>query len=945
MDCSEEASSPSRNSAPLGGHGRQRSSALAPRFALLALLALLSIASITTEVLNLASYVRYRYLEPGIGVSIDVGGGRSGMLTGQWFEPSNIRLSRGVRVRSVDDARSAARAGLASGDLIVKVNGIDLARKPEAYYRPFSVGREGDRVRIEFERAGELRETTIVLERVPPKAWGLSFNRVWIDFGPLTTWVVMGPRLIVCLVLLLVGVLMGLLGTAKRAAFDLAVVGIALSYALMLSTFPLIRSMPLTIFAVHMAVDTLCNALFSFFLLRSFASFPHPSGLGRLVLRAQWGLACVLVLLSIADMITTVPYYLSGPIPGLSRSPILRTLGGLTGDPLALFAIVAALALLLAQRIETRAARGTRFKVIEFGFFVGAAGGILMEVYYLWLAGLRMSPTWQKVCYFAGAHLGLLLVCAFPISLAYAVLARRVPGLQLIIRKGVQHLLLSKGTLVVEGLLIFAVVFGILRQATRSGVGSEGTASGVAVVSALAVVGALAKVNRRLMPVIDRRFFKERCDVGALLLDLGRRLPTIRQREQILRHTAATVMGALYPSEVSLLLRDPLAGAFRCEAHLTADQIGHAAQGDRLEAQALPRPDLELRESDGVVDRLAGGEPWIEVHQEEFSGSYQEEAGSGSRDEEARLSDLGTELLVSIAGTEALRGILSLGPKLSEEPYTREDKDLLLTVCRQVGTALENAELLEVAKREAQQARDLEIAHQVQQTLFPREFPVRPGWAFAAMCRPARATGGDYYDLLELPSGKIAFALGDVAGKGLGASLLTASVHAIVRSGLREEAPDLGRLVSEVNEHLYTSSAPQMFVTLFIGILNPDDGELRYVNGGHPPPLLIGTLDTAPIRLEAGGTIVGIMPGVPFREEAARIESGNFLLLFSDGVTEAMDRGGEMFEEERLVMALASVKGRPAAEIKDALVEAVDRFASGCEQADDISVVVIQRTC
>ncbi|RPJ40289.1 MAG: hypothetical protein EHM19_13915, partial [Candidatus Latescibacterota bacterium] len=261
-----------------------------------------------------------------------------------------------------------------------------------------------------------------------------------------------------------------------------------------------------------------------------------------------------------------------------------------------------------------------------------------------------------------------------------------------------------------------------------------------------------------------------------------------------------------------------------------------------------------------------------------------------------------------------------------------------------MGLALENAELLVVAKREAEQAKELDIARRVQQNLFPKALPERAGWEFAALCRPARAVGGDYYDLFAIGEDHVAFAIGDVSGKGLGPSMLMSSAHTMIRMRLQRSDAPLPLLMSELNKHLYASTSPEMFLTLFVGLIDVRSGHLRYVNGGHNPPLLLRGSGEKPTTLETGGTIVGIVPGITFEEGEAAVEPGGMIVLFSDGVTEATNEREEMFGDERLAAEVAAgLRVSPSA-VLDSILASVDRFAGACEQGDDISLIVVRRS-
>ena len=288
------------------------------------------------------------------------------------------------------------------------------------------------------------------------------------------------------------------------------------------------------------------------------------------------------------------------------------------------------------------------------------------------------------------------------------------------------------------------------------------------------------------------------------------------------------------------------------------------------------------------------------------------------------------------------------------------------------------ANLIAMARREAQVARDFEIASQVQESLFPTAFPAIPGWQFAAMCKTARVVGGDYYDVFEVAPGKVLLAQGDVSGKGLGAALTMASIHAIVRSAhstpvdavgeagapaASASATDAGlagrclqslgdmpvsempsMLVRRLNHYLLGSRTPEMFVTLFLGILDCESDTLWYVNCGHPPAMVLRSPEGTPKVLDVGGTVLGLTPRVIYEVGRCKMEAGETLMLFSDGVTEAANSAGEMFGEVRIGSVLAQSREATAADTMQGILGAVEEFSAGTEQADDISILVLKRT-
>ena len=235
-------------------------------------------------------------------------------------------------------------------------------------------------------------------------------------------------------------------------------------------------------------------------------------------------------------------------------------------------------------------------------------------------------------------------------------------------------------------------------------------------------------------------------------------------------------------------------------------------------------------------------------------------------------------------------------------------------------------------------AREMEIAKEVQGNLFPHHSPPLETLEYAGSCIQTRAVGGDYYDFLALGEGQVGLVLADVVGKGISAALLMASLQAHLRGQSAVVPDDPPRLLQAVHRLLFISTAPQHFVTLFFGHYDDASRRLRYVNCGHNPPLLLRQ-EGAVQWLHSTATVLGLLPDWESPMEEVRLAAGDTLVIYSDGVTEAMSDEGDMFGEERLVEAVRQHNHLPVPELLDALVNTVEVF-SGCEQEDDLTFVV-----
>jgi phosphoserine phosphatase RsbU/P len=271
---------------------------------------------------------------------------------------------------------------------------------------------------------------------------------------------------------------------------------------------------------------------------------------------------------------------------------------------------------------------------------------------------------------------------------------------------------------------------------------------------------------------------------------------------------------------------------------------------------------------------------------------------------------------------------------------------LLKFLATQTGLALENAKLVaaiteEVAQRERLN-REVEIAREVQQRLFPQELLPVARLDYCGACRPALGVGGDYYDFLALPGGELGIAIGDVSGKGIGAALLMASLQASLRAEATRGAPvDLATLIANVNRLVFQSSTSNRYATLFYAQYDPGNQMLTYVNAGHNPPLLFRKGQEV-IRLATGGTVVGLLETFPYQQGSLKLGSGDLLVAFTDGMSETMNASDEEWGEERLIQAVEFHISLPANELLSQITAAADAFAAGADQHDDMTLVVVR---
>ncbi len=297
-------------------------------------------------------------------------------------------------------------------------------------------------------------------------------------------------------------------------------------------------------------------------------------------------------------------------------------------------------------------------------------------------------------------------------------------------------------------------------------------------------------------------------------------------------------------------------------------------------------------------------------------------------------------LAIPLILRQKLLGMICLFNKKDAAGFTDADQRLLSILATQSAQVIENHRLYEEEQELARLQEELRTAARIQENLLPKTLPKIPGYDLAAFNLPARSVSGDYYDFIPLPNSRLAFCLGDVSGKGMPAALLMANLQATLRGQvLLDLMPE--KCLSNTNFLLYKSTTPEKFATLFLGLLNFETNRLTYCNAGHDAPFLVSR--TAVNRLTTGGTVLGFMEAFPFEQTTLDFNSGNVLVLYSDGITETMNDRGEEFGETRLQECICKVKDQPAATILKHILSNVNQFKNQEEQIDDMTLVVVKR--
>jgi len=510
----------------------------------------------------------------------------------------------------------------------------------------------------------------------------------------------------------------------------------------------------------------------------------------------------------------------------------------------------------------------------------------------------------------------LVALFLFPLTLAYVIVVEKAMEVRVAIRTGLQYALATKGTRVLMAGIIVGLLFFALRLINDPSVRRPQQLMTLGVM--LVIVVRLRQLMERLRGWIDRRFFREAVNTEQVLSELGDKVRTIVEMEPLLATVTSTISSTLHIPHVTALVRK---------------------NGGYAQAQSLgigSSPSVTFSSKSAVAGRLEQSREPLRV------SLARDESWTG--EEREGLETLGAELLLPLAVKDRLLGFLSLGPKLSEEPYSATDVRLLQSVAAQTGLALENSRLTEAVATEVAQRerlnRELEIAREVQQRLFPQSGPQIPGLDYMGKCRPASSVGGDYYDFVSMCDGRLGIAIGDISGKGVPAALLMASLQASLRGLAIANPPALSTLMVNLNHLIYDASPSNRYATFFYGVYDPKTREFIYVNGGHNPPMVFRGPEV--LRLEEGGPVVGLFGPAQYSQASIQLQSGDTMVLFTDGVSEAMNAADDEFDEPRLMEAVRSGVGLNASELIDHVMIACDAFVGGAPQHDDMTLVVVR---
>lgn len=352
-----------------------------------------------------------------------------------------------------------------------------------------------------------------------------------------------------------------------------------------------------------------------------------------------------------------------------------------------------------------------------------------------------------------------------------------------------------------------------------------------------------------------------------------------------------------------------------------------------LDRTTIESPEFEV--SRGVVERVASERKPIltsDAQTDEWLGQRQSVRGLRLR------AVLGVPLQLK----GICNGVVYVDNRLQTGIFSKEDIDLLEGIASSAAIAIENARLYQVAVEKGRLERELQVAREVQSNLIPQKTPEIAGWEFSASWQPARQVSGDFYDFIPLSQTHLGIVIADVTDKGMPAALFMADSRSIVRASVSIPTEPANAITS-ANRLISADSANGMFVSLFYGKLDIESGNLTYVNAGHNPPYFYQAETDTFSEFERTGLALGIESEAEFEERTVQLKQGDFLLLYTDGVTEATNAEQDLYGKDRLNKLLNHHRKSSANKIKAAIEGTITEFIGDISPSDDITMMIVKR--
>jgi sigma-B regulation protein RsbU (phosphoserine phosphatase) len=590
----------------------------------------------------------------------------------------------------------------------------------------------------------------------------------------------------------------------------------------------------------------------------------------------------------------------------LSWFPNLKQIGTLNR----FFALFCALSLVVfvlhaLYKAATSAAR-QRAKMILFGVsiaFVPAGISMLMSI------TLKVHIPWNLLVF---------AVIFFPASIAYSIVRHNLFDSDEIIRRTVGYVVVTG--IVVAAYAVVSVTFNVIL-----GKAQVAQSRAFPILFTLGVILVFNPLRDRVQALVDRIFFRKEYDYGEIIDKIGGAMTSLLDLDQILRSLTKTFMDDMFINTSSVMLLNPAKAEYRIcyvEGERRADVEGTVFGRDDPLMQIVEKERRELTKNDVLED------PHYESVREDCSKNFE---------------TVNASLMVPMVFKDQVIGFFNLGEKKSGKFYNRQDIDLFHALANQGAVAIENARLFQENLEKQRMEEELAIARDLQTSMLPATCPQIAGFEIAALSTPAREVGGDFFDFIDIGDGKLGVIIGDVTGKSVSGALVMSASRSVFRM-LSEEALTVGEIMIRANRRTKKDITPGMFVALLYAVLDAKARTLSLCSAGQTQPIyLSGETDKASLVETQGDTFpLGILEKANYEETQLQLKTGDVVVLYTDGIVEAMNAQGDMFGFERLLEVAEKARSMQADALLEEIINGVNAFVGGTAQHDDITVIVLR---
>jgi len=525
---------------------------------------------------------------------------------------------------------------------------------------------------------------------------------------------------------------------------------------------------------------------------------------------------------------------------------------------------------------------------------------LLMAVLFgQWLNSWGGTGLLITVCFIA-------ILCS-PLSFAYAFQRYRLFEVEAKLRRGTRYFIAST--------VLLAVLLAVLYLVGELLVSHLGITSRTpTIIIAMALAFGFTPAFKTLRTGVEKRFYPDKYRLREYVKDFSQKMLAIPDCRALWEEVGQKLRESMQIDAFYPIIRKKGSEHFYLEAGETEQTTPFAAdRGIARRAAEQARPIL-------IDEAIANEKTGL------------------SLEEETWLISRNVAVLLPMVVRNELAGFLALGYKTDREEFPPDEILILTSLASQLALASDNIRLLEENLEKKRMEEELNMARSIQQGFLPAKLPETPGLEIAAGSRFCLEVAGDYYDVLAQGEGQTVLAVGDVSGKGAGAALLMANLQASLRTavGISSHLKDI---VFRINELIYINTPPEQYITFFVGVFDPDNKTLTYVDAGHNFPLVVRE-NCQPIQLDKGGLLLGCIPGAEYEQAEVKLRSGDILMMYTDGVTEAMNEAEEEFGEERLISFIRDNCQTPVNEIKTGLEKAINEFTGGKPLLDDFTLIV-----